>query len=1066
MKHTITKFLILGIIFLLNYPLHGATYITTPQGNSFFGQSISAKAFDPRTGTLYLGLEEDALFNALVSTTRTTTTNPIPHFSCVTTSTLVANQYIDYINLVTHQQPVFRCNHVNSCALHQEELYPLLAVVTRGRNNQGVLEQFTQTRILALSNNGKFVVQSVQLNSLTGVPTQGIVGVSSNDMFVFAAIRPSEGDFGEIGGSITSLQLTMSANCPPLEFQEQCRKFQTLEIKPVANIPFDPTLNTVAINNPPLLMPNTVSMHFDEVLQRLYIGLVGTTAGGFNDGMKAVVVASVDDNGLLTFINIAPDSAFTPGSTNEIVGVIEGGSGAQTVAIQNMKVMHTSTGLSYLIVASGNSLPNNFQDALAINAIYALPLVDFPTSKANGTIAKKDAPLINGSFAIPATAPGDLPTTNDEAAFVGTALIPLRPNQVILPEGPPLSDMVVVGDTVYISLNPKQPPQMPGLDLNPAIDDAGILYSQAQFDQTGKIVRWTPWKHAFPRGVFDVVLKSDTNSIAQRDFEVQQQQRRIKFFEVDPVNGKITAVEGSARKQVAVTSWDKGVDVLQPDPQSLVGQLNHHLFKGCYSVLDLDQGTRGLGEFSPGRYTLFGGVDQVIFVRTTQANRPLVGPPFNINPLSNTWRFQEMSLDYSDDANFKVTSILKAGCVTSLEYSRREPSNGSQNYFFAGTENGLYVYAGTNNPAMGSSQGEGFPIDNTVNDLSLKPFSSNAWFKAPLINGAVLDIKTSGAGFFGALYVLTLQSTPEHPMRTVLYSVAYDVNITSMFSPNNVAIIATSGIGVFQNVPLFNSIGIISTSPDGSTEQLLLATSNGLYRSNASEANGNAGIIDAINASEANWTRVENQPIVPYTKIVPIDSMVKSTVWPMYIPNINKCNFFDNGVIQQINGSTFAQPFTAIPKNFIAEDTFNVYNLCRAPDPRHALTNLSYVCTGACHTTPKIDCFRKCNFPSCAPIAFDIVRNRPTWSALDPLLNFWSDGARRFFIVHYHGDKSCRTRLEIIPFNTNYWNVYTPDTQLVLDPVVQTVRRFNWVSAIGATGIIMAGEEHGIIALE
>ena len=53
------------------------------------------------------------------------------------------------------------------------------------------------------------------------------------------------------------------------------------------------------------------------------------------------------------------------------------------------------------------------------------------------------------------------------------------------------------------------------------------------------------------------------------------------------------------------------------------------------------------------------------------------------------------------------------------------------------------------------------------------------------------------------------------------------------------------------------------------------------------------------------------------------------------------------------------------------------------------------------------------------------------------------------------------------PYNTLEWRVCAPGQQILLfDPYVTATKRFFWVKQIGATGILMAGTQNGIIALE
>ena len=84
-----------------------------------------------------------------------------------------------------------------------------------------------------------------------------------------------------------------------------------------------------------------------------------------------------------------------------------------------------------------------------------------------------------------------------------------------------------------------------------------------------------------------------------------------------------------------------------------------------------------------------------------------------------------------------------------------------------------------------------------------------------------------------------------------------------------------------------------------------------------------------------------------------------------------------------------------------------------------------------------------------------------------PYYLFWTDGARRFFIVNRQQDPQCQNKLMSFPYDTNEWHICNPgDTVIQFDPYVAMTPRFYWVQQIGVTGILMAGTSNGVIALE
>jgi hypothetical protein len=142
-------------------------------------------------------------------------------------------------------------------------------------------------------------------------------------------------------------------------------------------------------------------------------------------------------------------------------------------------------------------------------------------SKTNGTLAKKD-PALNAStkkFTIAASLPGDLPVNNattDPEALVGASTLPISSANSI-------SDMVVIGDAVYVSF----------VTAPDAENETGIWSSQALFDDTGKIIRWTPWtKRTIPLNAFPGITLPGGNT----------HNGSIKFFDIDGTTGNIWLV--------------------------------------------------------------------------------------------------------------------------------------------------------------------------------------------------------------------------------------------------------------------------------------------------------------------------------------------------------------------------------------------------------------------------------------------------------------------------------------------------------------------------------------------
>lgn len=1097
--HSSIVFLLIIFSFFCTFQLPATTLVP---GNGVppasFDQNIQAKVYDRATGTLYVGLAANggtyALSKALRPTLGAAQFIPI----APTTNIVFNNVGIESLALVTS------LGNTN----------PLIAAVIQ--RNAGFQEQQV---VSITTNNGSSANSSAVLNdgsgalNMPGAPTSGIVGLAANQNFIFAAVKPNRGNFGQnCFGGIASV----SINSFNRALTQQAAQAGDSGIK--AKI-LDPTTPEILINNSPTIVPNTMQLIWDDQLQRLYIGIQLTTAGttgigatcplgtgatapggmtclpGFTydpalatcvtnptgptgatcptgmyfdmtgmtcvtavtgptgstgstgiigatcpsgfffdpqsqtciaedsncppgqiispisgicipgpipeptpfiiipnvnrihnfggpkgnnlafiekdydgpwgtttravgpSGGKSVVVARVNSSGVITYENIAPDSAFALGNTDNMVGVLD--ASAQSLSINKLRIMHASTGPSYMIINGGNGTA-----ATTGNQIYALPLVDDASNiSAQGTLAKKDAPLTNFKFTVPASSNADLPLDTERAVVVGAATLPIQASSAI-------SDMIVIGDTVYVSSSMDQT----------ALDDSGIFYSQALFDETGKIIAWTPWtKKVFPVAAFA------GNPIPNT----------VQGFEVDAVTNQIWAIDAETYRSVVITTWEK--------PQgngSLPGQINAILANAttkaaATAALDLDQSTRGFTGIAstPNRYALFAGDGKIIFARVSQA---LSNPAQSNTP-------QNVITDYASPLNFRVTNLpLKACLVNVLEYARQLPGSTS-NYFFAGTQSGLFAFA--------DNTGNGFDA-STLSTLDIAPFSTGTWQKITGITGSITDIKTTGNAF----YVVTYTSSVANPIQSTLYRIPFTSNLSTMFAPGNIFTIAQTGSAPFESVAVFNGIQIISTAANGSTEQIVLATNNGLYQSMAV-----AGVQSSSDASAANWLLINPSDRAFYNGIGYIDNASinispPTTVWPFSIRDQFGLKTFDRSVLQQLNGSSNTIPFAFVP-----------------PAPFYFNSN-------------------------------DITN--PNFQTIPLITSFWSDGARRIMIVPNIQSFCAAAELLSFPFNTIEWGINSPNEQLLDQSVINDASAFYWVKQIGVTGILLVGTNSGVVALQ
>lgn len=222
---------------------------------------------------------------------------------------------------------------------------------------------------------------------------------------------------------------------------------------------------TLAIGADLLSIGNVVSMKWDGLLQKLYVGL--TVQAG--QAARGLLMAS-QNNGVINFQRIAPDAVFTT-NNSPLATTIPG----SIVAIPKVTTLQTTTYLTYLVVLNGTS------------NIYAMPLVQAPDAEdgSHGTLANVTSiPVLDASpepfyrfqgrrFIIPAMTPADVFTTQSIQAQVGGGASPA-----------PVIEMHAFKDAVFIATQ----------EVGVNGEAPGIFYSQALFDDFGRIKAWTDWQ--------------------------------------------------------------------------------------------------------------------------------------------------------------------------------------------------------------------------------------------------------------------------------------------------------------------------------------------------------------------------------------------------------------------------------------------------------------------------------------------------------------------------------------------------------------------------------------------
>ena len=216
---------------------------------------------------------------------------------------------------------------------------------------------------------------------------------------------------------------------------------------------------------------NHITMHWDNTLKRLFIGLHTSNATDPSSGLLVGRILS-DEKPQLILEPALPHSLLSDSDTNYIVAY-QDTTGNYEVQIHLIRTLHTSTGKSYVII-NGNVYDTNSGTILKTEC-FALPIVhktfsdktlDVPDDA--GKITDNDN--INQNAVLSAI--GKATTKDDVAANVGQDA---TPGDVL--------DMYTLGDAVYVVC-----------DEVAGVSPAGTFVSHAIFDKDGLVRNWTAWQ--------------------------------------------------------------------------------------------------------------------------------------------------------------------------------------------------------------------------------------------------------------------------------------------------------------------------------------------------------------------------------------------------------------------------------------------------------------------------------------------------------------------------------------------------------------------------------------------
>ncbi len=812
-----------------------------------------------------------------------------------------------------------------------------------------------------------------------------------------------------------------------------------------------PTINDATVKSLPFNDATVKSLPFpnaccfwDSQLERLYIGIPSMTTNYANNSVAcAVLIARVTVDNTIQFLQ--PVGDYSVFNETVIIATENIGGISEKIGIMNLNVMHTSTGFSYLIVYGGNDNGN------VSRQVFAVPLVQTNASNSEGIIGTFAANnLTSADFSVQAGS--TIPASNTPLAvntasetIVGAGLLPILPTSIV-------SSMQIVNDTVFVGtlgINTTIPPQ---------IEAPAIYYSQAIFNNKGKIVSWTDWALAAPYALGNSNVDGST-----------------AFMAVNALTGHVMGIDDSTQTVASITAWSNNKNRGSGPQQStsLFTQLSKDFSTGCYSFFDFNQSSSiygkhttftvpVYGDLPPARLSLFGGKGTVAFVRPAYVKSTVPGQNLDGSP----WNYQYVDPNDDDDPddednqpaityvqpqqptvdftatnplngkliNYMLTSIVDdKTMVTALGFTAdntnqlQDQPNG---FFLAGTVKGhLYAWANTATGAGATPCGNhGFYFTN-AGPLDPTLFS---WQKVPNITGIPMRIESKG----NSTYVLTRAVAQNGVMVDTLYRIPALLTTVADLGVSAV-IIAQSATEELASALQFLDFCIISAttvSPENA-EQILLATNNGLYVSEKV-----AGVQVATSQADAAWTA---QAI----GTIPVTTHAIKSIY--------------NLIASPDRTRNPSSPIVAYDRSGVVQDPTT--QTITIVDPGNTLE----------HSTLQRICFSS-NAMAAASLPSTDYTSSDTifFPFLSPIQKYWSDGGRRLYAAQSASSDGHINGLFSLPFNVGTEDITYPNDWYAtselrpLQNYLQHTLMIYWIAMVGDSGVLMAGTSTGVIALE
>ena len=522
------------------------------------------------------------------------------------------------------------------------------------------------------------IISTENVPDATAAVTSGIVQITSASPFIFAAVAPTAGSFGDVGSGIAlgvigiAVELVNKFTGPLLVDAPTGKPLRETGNRA---LPLDISTTELKIGSDLASIGTVVDMIWHKSIGRLYIALQTTGGAAGTDGARSVVVGRLDDKNALFLESIAPTSAIS--GTDKIVGAVGASS---EVTARKVREMFSSTALPYLIVLGNVGAPS-----ATLKNVFALPLVSGNSTELNGSIAAKNAAsedlflatnnlFLERVIKQPATTAAQMPLSTDVATQVGGGGL----------VNGDISDIFVQGDTVFASV------------LSPATGQvAGVFSSQAIFEQNGKIKGWTTWRRAV--------------GLSEKDQSLFLDNATGKFYTLvanDAVEVKtVKRTEWANGDTESISPFAEAVDNFFPQVQAGVQGLHDFVV----SSTTLDTATPGLLDIS---LLVATGNQKVFLAQTSRVVTGAVlpiqdgdfGSPLNFENGTITATFPTMGARMVGIAGGALDEI---GPIVAAQVAQ-DGTGGANGWLFVGGTGGVAV--------LSKADGSGWPTASGLSD--------------------------------------------------------------------------------------------------------------------------------------------------------------------------------------------------------------------------------------------------------------------------------------------------------------------------------------------------------------